>query len=68
MQGVAIAPGTVKGLYLLWGIVALALMVAIGSVAFATSGARSSRFEASSEGLRLRRDPDGLLQALAALR
>jgi PH (Pleckstrin Homology) domain-containing protein len=61
MQVFAIAPGTVKGLYLVWGIVALALTVAIAAVAFATWGARSSRFEVSSEGLRLRGDLYGRL-------
>lgn len=61
MQVFAIAPATVKGFYVLWVIVALALAVAIGAVAFATTGARSSRFEVSSEGLRLRGDLYGRL-------
>ena len=61
MQVFAIAPGTVKGLYLLWGIVALAMTLGVGTVAFATSGARLSRFEVSSEGLRLRGDLYGRL-------
>jgi hypothetical protein len=61
MQVFAIAPGTVKGLYLIWSVVVLALVVGIGAVAFATSGARSAKFEVSSEGLRLRGDLYGRL-------
>ncbi|HEY7188401.1 MAG TPA: PH domain-containing protein [Vicinamibacterales bacterium] len=68
MQVFAIAPATIKGIYLLWGIVLLAMTVAIGAVAFATTGARMSRFEVSSEGLRLRGDLYGRLIPLSELR
>ena len=61
MQVFAIAPATVKGLYVVWTIVGLTLLIAIAAVFFATSGARSSRFEVSSEGLRLRGDLWGRL-------
>jgi len=68
MQVFAIAPATVKGMYLLWAIVLLAMTVAIGAVAFATSGARTSTFEVSSEGLQLRGDLYGRLIPLRELR
>lgn len=68
MQVFDIAPATVKGMYLLWGVVILAITVAIGAVAFATTGARMSRFEVSSDGLRLRGDLYGRLIPLRELR
>lgn len=68
MQVFDIAPATVKGMYLLWVVVILAMTVAIGAVVFATTGARTSRFEVSSEGLRLRGDLYGRLIPLRELR
>jgi len=68
MQVFAIAPATVKGFYVLWTIVGLVLVIAVGAVVFATAGARSSRFEVSAEGLRLRGDLYGRLIPVRDLR
>jgi hypothetical protein len=68
MQVFAIAPAAMKGFVVLWGVVVLALSIALGTVALATSGARTARFEISSEGLRLRGDFYGRLIPIDALR
>ena len=68
MQVFAIAPAAMKGFVVLWGVVVLALSIALGMVALATSGARTARFEISSEGLRLRGDLYGRLIPIDALR
>jgi PH (Pleckstrin Homology) domain-containing protein len=68
MQVFAIAPAAMKGFVVLWGVVGLALSIALGAVALATSGARTARFEISSDGLRLRGDLYGRLIPIDALR
>ena len=68
MQVFAIAPAAMKGFVLLWGVLVLVLSIAFGAVALATSGARTARFEVSSEGLRLRGDLYGRLIPIGELR
>ena len=63
-----IAPGNLRGMLLLLGIVGLVLAVVLGLVLTSAMGARTARFQVSPEGLRLRGDLYGRLIPAAELR
>jgi len=68
MQEFPIAPGNLRGMLLLLGIVGLVLAVVLGLVLTSAMGARTARFQVSPEGLRLRGDLYGRLIPAAELR
>ncbi|HEX7087143.1 MAG TPA: PH domain-containing protein [Vicinamibacterales bacterium] len=68
MQEFPIAPGSVRGIWLLIGFVALVMSVSLGFVLASAIGARAARFQVSPEGLRLRGDVYGRLIPAAELR
>src|SRR5690606_6947657 len=63
-----LAPGNLRGMLLLLGIVGLVLAVVLGLVLTSAMGARTARFQVSPEGLRLRGDLYGRLIPAAELR
>jgi hypothetical protein len=68
MESFAIVPSTSRGLWILVGIILLILLV-VGIMMIATvRGSRTSRFELSDEGLRLRGDLYGRLIPATELR
>ncbi len=68
MQEFPIAPGSVRGIWLLVGFIGLVMTVALVFVGASVAGARTARFQVSPEGLRLRGDLYGRLIPAAALR
>jgi Bacterial PH domain len=68
MQEFPIAPGSVRGVWIVVAIVALVMIPAIAVLGASLTGARSSRCEVSPDGLRLRGDLYGRLIPVGALR
>src|SRR5690606_39239401 len=68
MQEFPIAPGSVRGIWLLIGFIGLVMTVSLGFVFASAIGARTARFQVSPEGLRLRGDLYGRLIPAAELR
>jgi hypothetical protein len=68
MQAFAIAPSETKALWIIGGLVIIVLGIVVGLLGASVRGARASRFEVTSEGLRLRGDLYGRLIPPAAIR